>query len=69
MQREQQIMTLTEASAYLKIHISTLYHLAQQGDIPASKVGNLWRFRRHRIDKWLDKTENNKKRKKAVELS
>ena len=64
MQREQQIMTLSEASAYLKIHISTLYHLAQQGAIPASKVGNLWRFRKHRIDKWLDKTENHKNSRK-----
>lgn len=57
MDKDIQVMTLEEASRYLKIHISTLYQMAQKGRIPASKVGRLWRFRKHRIDKWLDKVE------------
>lgn len=56
----REVLTLAETSKYLKIHTSTLYQLAQQGKVPASKVGRLWRFRKHRIDKWLDKKENNK---------
>jgi hypothetical protein len=34
--------------------------MAQQGKIPASKVGRVWRFRKEKIDKWLDKKESNR---------
>jgi len=30
-----------------------LYRMAQEGDIPASKVGNQWRFDREEIDQWM----------------
>lgn len=66
MEHKQQVMTLSEASKYLKVHISTLYQLAQQGKIPVSKIGRLWRFRKERIDAWLDKQENNRPGPKAL---
>ena len=49
------IMTIEEVSAYLRVPVSSLYKLAQQGKIPASKVGRHWRFRRVFIDRWVDK--------------
>jgi excisionase family DNA binding protein len=30
-----------------------LYRMAQDGEIPASKVGNQWRFDREEIDQWM----------------
>ncbi|UKL14581.1 helix-turn-helix domain-containing protein [Dissulfurimicrobium hydrothermale] len=30
-----------------------LYRMAQDGDIPTSKVGNQWRFDRDGIDQWM----------------
>ena len=51
---ESQILTLDELHAYLKIPKPTLYALAQNGRIPAAKVGKHWRFRRVEIDEWLD---------------
>ena len=49
-----QILTIEEASKYLRIPLSTLYKLAQDGKIPCQKVGRHWRFRKEMIDNWLD---------------
>lgn len=51
-----EVLTIDELSAYLKIAKSTLYKLAQEGKLPAQKVGRHWRFRREAIDRWLDKS-------------
>ncbi|MCX7662123.1 MAG: helix-turn-helix domain-containing protein, partial [Candidatus Omnitrophica bacterium] len=42
---------------YLRISNSTLYRLLKKKKIPASKVGRSWRFRKSKIDEWLDKQE------------
>jgi len=47
------ILTVEELRRYLKIPKPTLYALAQNGRIPAAKVGRHWRFRRTEIDGWL----------------
>jgi len=47
------VMTITELSEYLKISRSTLYKLAQEGKLPAQKVGRHWRFHREAVDAWL----------------
>jgi excisionase family DNA binding protein len=48
------IMTIGETANYLRISLSSLYKLAQDGRIPCQKVGRHWRFRRETIDRWLD---------------
>ncbi|MEL7655079.1 MAG: helix-turn-helix domain-containing protein [Bacillota bacterium] len=48
------VMTIEEASRYLRIPLSSLYKLAQEGKIPCQKVGRHWRFRKETIDYWLD---------------
>ena len=50
---EAEILTVEELHGYLKIPKPTLYALAQNGRIPAAKVGKHWRFRRIDIDEWL----------------
>lgn len=47
------VLTITELSKYLKISRSTLYKLAQEGKLPAQKVGRHWRFHKGMIDQWL----------------
>lgn len=49
-----EIMTIEEVAEYLRVPVSSLYKLAQQGKIPASKVGRHWRFRREFIDRWIN---------------
>lgn len=45
-------LTPSELAGYLKISQSKLYRMAQNGEIPASKIGIQWRFNREEIDTW-----------------
>lgn len=45
--------TVTQIAEYLQLSEAKIYTLARVGDIPASKIGNQWRFDRLRIDQWL----------------
>ncbi|MFC1699885.1 helix-turn-helix domain-containing protein [Candidatus Omnitrophota bacterium] len=56
----KEVLTITEASRYLRVNKATIYKLAQQGTIPAFKVGKVWRFKRDRIEAWVDVNSNNK---------
>ncbi len=47
------ILTIREIADYLKITERTLYRLAQEGKIPAFRVGSAWRFRRGDLDQWI----------------
>ena len=53
-------MTLEEIAQYLKVSKDSIYRLAQKGEIPASKIGNLWRFKREEIDAWMKNRMNRK---------
>lgn len=54
-------MTIEEVAKYFQVSKDSIYRLAQKGKIPASKLGNLWRFRKEEIDEWM-KNNSNKKR-------
>ena len=49
-----EIMTLEEVAAYLKVTPQTIYTWAQEKRIPAAKLGREWRFKRSVIDRWFD---------------
>ena len=49
-----EIMTVQDVARYLKLKPQTIYKWAQDGKIPAAKLGKEWRFRKSIIDKWLD---------------
>jgi len=40
-------------TSYLRIARATLHRLAAKGEIPAVKVGRVWRFSRQLLDEWL----------------
>jgi excisionase family DNA binding protein len=54
---QQAIMTVREVADYLRMHEMTIYRMARQGEIPAYKVGNRWRFNRQRLEEWLSAHE------------
>jgi len=43
---DSDILTVEEAAELLKIPRSSIYKLAQEGKIPATKIGRHWRFHR-----------------------
>lgn len=42
----EEIMTPSEVAQLLKIHLKTVYKLAEKGVIPGSRIGRSWRFSR-----------------------
>jgi excisionase family DNA binding protein len=60
---QDQVLTIDELAAYLKISKSTLYKLAQNSEVPGQKVGKHWRFRRDIIDQWLAEGTSASRRK------
>lgn len=44
-----EIMTANEVATLLRVHIRTIYKLAEQGVIPGNKIGRSWRFNRRDI--------------------
>jgi excisionase family DNA binding protein len=50
---ENDIMTLEEVAAYLKLKPQTIYTWAQEKKIPAAKLGKEWRFKKTIIDEWI----------------
>lgn len=51
----REVMDIRQASDYLGISPDTLYKYASEGFIPAFKLGNRWRFKRSRLDEWMDR--------------
>ena len=47
------IMTTAEVARYLQIHLTTVYKLVRNGQIPAFKIGSDYRFDRDAIEKWM----------------
>ena len=50
----REVMDIRQASDYLGISPDTLYKYASESFIPAFKLGNRWRFKKTRLDEWMD---------------
>jgi len=46
-------LSVDDIAAYLGIKRETLYKWLAEKDIPAHKVGRLWKFRKEEIDQWV----------------
>lgn len=51
----REVMDIRQASDYLGISPDTLYKYASEGFVPAFKLGNRWRFKKSRLDEWMDR--------------
>jgi len=49
-----EIMTIEEVAAYLKLKPQTIYKWAQDGEIPAIRIVKEWRFKKSILDRWLN---------------
>ena len=45
----EEIMTPSEVADLLKIHLKTVYKLAEKGVIPGNRIGRSWRFSRNEV--------------------
>ena len=44
---------IEEVAEHLKVHIDTIRSWIRKGEMPAHKVGKLWRFKISEIDEWI----------------
>ena len=51
-----QIMNVEEVARYLGVVPDTVYRKARRGEIPAVKMGKMWRFPKETLDKWLNES-------------
>ncbi|MDO6423059.1 MULTISPECIES: methylation-associated defense system helix-turn-helix domain-containing protein MAD1 [Cellvibrionaceae] len=49
-----EILTIDEVAAYLKLAKKTAYRLAAEGKLPGFKVGGSWRFKREDVQRWIN---------------
>lgn len=57
-------MTVDEVAKYLRLKKQKVYKLAQKGGIPAYKFGREWRFKRDRLEQWIEEQEMSQKKKR-----
>jgi PTS system nitrogen regulatory IIA component len=49
-----EILTIEEVAKYLRVSDRTVYEWAQKGEIPAGKIGTVWRFKKSEIERWVN---------------
>ena len=59
---EREIMTVKQVAGYLQVNERTIYRMAQNGEIPCFKVRDAWRFKKDKIDQWIEEYDNNSKK-------
>ncbi|MBC7236962.1 MAG: helix-turn-helix domain-containing protein [Chloroflexi bacterium] len=52
---QDMLLNVKQVAQYLQLKESTIYSWAQDGKIPAIKIGRTWRFRRSDLDAWLQR--------------
>jgi excisionase family DNA binding protein len=49
-----EVLTINEVAALLKLTEKTVYSMANAGELPAFKIRIQWRIRRLELDQWMD---------------
>ncbi len=47
------LWTVEDVAAYLKLQPETIRSMARRGELPALKIGKVWRFQQHAIHEML----------------
>ena len=51
---QDDILTIDEVAKYLRVSERTVYDWAQKGEVPAGKIGTVWRFKKTELEKWVN---------------
>jgi excisionase family DNA binding protein len=60
-----EVLTIKEVAALLKLAEKTVYTMAQTGEIPAFKIRGQWRIKRAELDRWFDAQPRGGERKQG----
>lgn len=62
---EDDILTIEEVAKYLRVSDRTVYDWAQKGEIPAGKIGTVWRFKKSEVENWVNARLSSNSQKQA----
>ena len=74
MAESREVMNIRQASQYLGVSPDTLYKYVYEEKIPAFKLGNRWRFKKSKLDQWMEekstmRESREKKKPKAAHVA
>ena len=71
MAESREVMNIRQASQYLGVSPDTLYKYVNEQKIPAFKLGNRWRFKKSKLDQWMEEqsTESESRPKKKIRVA
>lgn len=52
---QDEVLTIKDVAAILKMAEKTVYSMAQAGELPAFKIRGQWRIRRKDFDEWVER--------------
>lgn len=50
----EEALNIKQLAVLLQLSERTVYRLANSGVVPGFKVGGSWRFKRSRVEEWMD---------------
>lgn len=50
-----EVMTIKQAADFLQLHYQTVYEKVKNKEIPASKVGRVWRIQKKDVLEYLER--------------
>ena len=56
-------LSVEEIAQYLGVSRDTIYSWVDTTDIPAHKVGRLWKFRKEEVDEWVKSGKAGRRRR------
>ena len=66
---EDAILTIEEVAKYLRVSDRTVYDWAQKGEIPAGKIGTVWRFKKSEVENWVNERLSSSSNTKRTDAS
>ena len=60
------VLDARQASQYLRIKEQTIRRLARNSELPAFKVGGVWRFKKSFLDRWAEDQQMYRRRRKVL---
>ena len=66
---EDDILTVEEVAKYLRVSDRTVYDWAQKGEIPAGKIGTVWRFKKSEVENWVNERLSSSSNTKRTDAS
>lgn len=61
---QETMLTIREVAKYLHVVPLTVYRMIDRGDLPAIKVGRVWRIRQQDLQAYLDRSTSRPKGEK-----